>query len=948
MTKKSYSFLLVFYSAYVSAQTINSFPYSQSFDSQIPCATSAASPCPLTLDWQNALDDDIDWTATDQPTPTGTTGPDFDHTSGAGIFLYLESSGNGAGYPNKTAHLLSPYYNFTAVSSPRLRFWYHVFGFNMGNLYVDVRQGSAGAWTQVAGPLTGDLDQWQLGQVNLTSYAGLDSIQLRMRGTTGTGFYSDLAIDDIELLAGVGDDLAVVGVSGLPQSSCQVVGTFPTIRILNNGSNTLNPGTSIPVGFSAGAQVWTENIILAAPFASGDTLDFTYTSALNLSAVGEYALHFWTDYPTDLVNTANDTLHGGVVDQMPHISQYPYYQDFENGRGGWTSFNNSNGAVNGSWDFGTPSKRTIIGAASGRNAWTTGGLTTLPYNNGERSWVLSPCFDFSTLCNPWLELSVWWASEYEWDGASLQITTDGGTTWQTIGQAFEPNNWYNTDTIAAYPGTRPMGWSGGGSFTPNGSGTWLQARHDLRAFAGVANAQFRLAFASDNVYNDDGFAFDNIHIYDGVSFADLGDTLVVCGSNGLVLDAKGDALHSYLWSTGSTAQTITVSTTGTYSVTTTQAACTAVDTLVVIQSNYPVVSMPDTVDVCNEYTLDAGSNGAFYEWSNGETAASFTTPFGGLYQVTVTNALGCQTLDSILVEIRLSGFLDLGADTSFCTELLFAADPNFSQYQWSTGDTTFNTIFTESGTYVLTAYTPDGCASVDSIVATRLLPTAWSLGSDAEVCGFIALNPNLAGTYDYLWSDGSTGSTFLVSATGLYWLEIASGTCRERDSIELTIFDLPTIDLGVDTTICAGDSLLLDAGAFASYQWSNGSNDASQYVSQGTYSVTVTDANNCSNSDAIVVTEEVCGGVREAAEATGLLLYPNPVRNALHLRSEVAETAVHLSIYNAWGQVVYAQAWAQVAAGEAVEIAWENLPAGAYWLHWTSEAQTQVLPFVAE
>ena len=186
-----------------------------------------------------------------------------------------------------------------------------------------------------------------------------------------------------------------------------------------------------------------------------------------------------------------DTLHLGTIEHLPFIQQYPYFESFEDGANGWRAINDQNGAENGSWAWGVPNKRFIDHAPDGDNAWVTGGLDNAPYNSNEDSWILSPCFDFSTLCAPRMDFQIWWQTEYEWDGLVLESSIDGGMTWQLIGNVNDPTNWFNTTNISAAPAGQSIGWSGGGVVSPNGSNGWVLAVHELDNLAGNAQVQFR-------------------------------------------------------------------------------------------------------------------------------------------------------------------------------------------------------------------------------------------------------------------------------------------------------------------------------------------------------------------------------------------------------------------------------------------------------------------------
>ena len=107
----------------------------------------------------------------------------------------------------------------------------------------------------------------------------------------------------------------------------------------------------------------------------------------------------------------------------------------------------------------------------------------------------------------------------------------------------------------------------------------------------------------------------------------------------------------------------------------------------------------------------------------------------------------------------------------------------------------------------------------------------------------------------YLWQDGSTNPTFTVTSPGTYSVEVTSvNGCTTTDSINVD-FDILTIDLGTDMTLCENQTTVLDAFTpGATYLWQDGStNPTFTVTSPGTYSVEVTSVNGCTTTDSIEV-----------------------------------------------------------------------------------------------
>lgn len=182
----------------------------------------------------------------------------------------------------------------------------------------------------------------------------------------------------------------------------------------------------------------------------------------------------------------------------------------------------------------------------------------------------------------------------------------------------------------------------------------------------------------------------------------LGPDITVCESD-IVLDAGKGA--SYLWSTGSTSQTITVSTSGTYTVQVySNSNCVAQNGLIdVLVNPFTYVNFTSDSSVCGmpSVLLDAG-NGVSYLWSTGETSQTITVT-AGTYSVEAYTGTDC-VINKKLMNVLAYPFpvVELSADTSVCgiPVVLNAENPN-STYWWSNGSTTSSITVTESGNYTV-------------------------------------------------------------------------------------------------------------------------------------------------------------------------------------------------------------------------------------------------------
>jgi hypothetical protein len=404
--------------------------------------------------------------------------------------------------------LLSPALDFSVAGEYRVTFWmYHDTGHstNADRIQVQVSLDGGGAFTDVGAEIyryTGATG-WTQHTLDLSTYAGQAAVNVVFKGISGYG--NNMFIDDVQVIQTAAVAPPNCAVTPDPANGATGVPLARNLTWANGGGGpegyrvylgTDNPPTNLANGADVGNAT-------------------TYDPAAPLAA---NTLHFWQVVPyNSFGNAANCPVWSFTSGPAP-ISAFPYVQGFESGAGGWTS-----GGANSSWALGTPADATIVGASSGSNAWTTG-LTT-HYNNDEQSYVQSPAFDFSSLTHPHVKFDLWWDAQEGSDGANLQVSVDGGATWEAIGLCcIGERNWYNFFPDVLGP---EMGWSGDAA-TDAAHGTlyagygWRTATLELNAdvldteLAGEPYVLFRFFFGSDDSgWRDGGFAFDNFELREG-------------------------------------------------------------------------------------------------------------------------------------------------------------------------------------------------------------------------------------------------------------------------------------------------------------------------------------------------------------------------------------------------------------------------------------------------
>jgi gliding motility-associated-like protein len=226
------------------------------------------------------------------------------------------------------------------------------------------------------------------------------------------------------------------------------------------------------------------------------------------------------------------------------------------------------------------------------------------------------------------------------------------------------------------------------------------------------NAQGTYWVTVDNGYCT---AQDSINIQ-SFTAPSLGSDTTLCAGFPLTLNA-GNPGSSYLWNTGDTTQTITVSTTGTYYVTSSAGICSQTDTIDVTFIPMPLVDLGNDTILCpsQSFTLDAGNPGFNYSWNTGAQTQTIIASGTSTFSVVVSSS-GCSSSDS--VHVRTLAGVDLGSDVNLCNFLsvtIAAPDLDGATYSWSTGQTTPTIEVTEPGTYFVNVlFGP--CSLTDTMV----------------------------------------------------------------------------------------------------------------------------------------------------------------------------------------------------------------------------------------
>ena len=349
--------------------------------------------------WVNDVGDFFDWEF-NTATPSPNTGPQSgDHTSGSGYFAFTEAT--NPNNPNQQADLLTPWIDISTLTTPMLTFWYNMYGADMGDLHIDINDGT---WQNDVLVLSGNNgDIWTESNIILSTYSS--PVQVRFRGITGTDYSSDMAIDDVSFIeAPTCPDPINLDVLSITANSANLswteVGSATTWNIEYGlqgfplgGGVTINGVTSNPYLLSGLMPSVTYDYYVQSDCGGGDYSSwigpFTFTTACNTYTA-------------------------------------PYFEDFENAGSIPICWINNTGD-DFDWEFNT----TTASAGTGPSGDHTTGIgyfalteASNPNNPNKQADMLSPWVDVSTLTMPGL---IFW---YNMNGATmgdLHIDINDGT-----------------------------------------------------------------------------------------------------------------------------------------------------------------------------------------------------------------------------------------------------------------------------------------------------------------------------------------------------------------------------------------------------------------------------------------------------------------------------------------------------------------------------------------
>ena len=240
-----------------------------------------------------------------------------------------------------------------------------------------------------------------------------------------------------------------------------------------------------------------------------------------------------------------------------------------------------------------------------------------------------------------------------------------------------------------------------------------------------------------------------------------------------------------------------------------------------------------------------------------------TAPFTGNYrpQESFDSLTGPSNGNWRLIVSDVSGG-DIG--TLFKWSITFNEPNVLASYQYSpstslTQSDSLNYLAYPSSAqvYTLTVTDARACSASATVTLNVNQPAPLNIGTDTIICEGTPLVLDAGvGFNSYSWNTGDNSQQITPTITNVYMVEVVdSNACSNRDTVTVIIYPNPTIELGNDTTIPFGTTIILAPGfGYQSYAWSNGSSaDYIEVGLPGTFTVSVTDYNGCVSRDTVII-----------------------------------------------------------------------------------------------
>jgi|GEM_PF-7071434 len=442
--------------------------------------------------------------------------------------------------------------------------------------------------------------------------------------------------------------------------------------------------------------------------------------------------------------------------------------------------------------------------------------------------------------------------------------------------------------------------SGGG--TPPYSYVWAPGGQTTDTVTGLAPGTYTVTF-KDNCGIDSNIIFS---VSTGITSVSVTSKSLACAndSNGVAYATVtgGAAPYTYSWSPiGGTGDTATHLSSGTYTVTITDAAgCKVIDSITISQPSPLTVTAKAISASCGKSNGSAvavtsgGTKPYTYLWSpSSQTSDTASSLAAGIFSVTVTDSNGCSTVKALTIvgdsgiaaSISHFNVKCFGDSNGKATAVVSGGTGPFS-YSWAgTGNTNATDSTLHPGTYTVYVTDINSCVAIDTVTIgqpTQLKATITSVtnvlcngdtSGSATAAASGGTNP-----YSYAWSpSGGTSTTAKSIGAGIYTVSVTDKNgCKATDTVTIhqptavrdSISSFANVLCNGGTTGTATVGVKNGTGPYT-YVWSSSQTTATvSGLGAGTYTVTVKDKNNCSSKVTVTITQPAA--IKDSLVATNV------------------------------------------------------------------------------
>ncbi len=369
--------------------------------------------------------------------------------------------------------------------------------------------------------------------------------------------------------------------------------------------------------------------------------------------------------------------------------------------------------------------------------------------------------------------------------------------------------------------------------------------------------------------------------------ASISSTNISCfgGSNGTVSVTAGGGVpgYNYNWGGGITSQNLNSLAAGTYSVTVSDVNSCSTTSSVAISEPTPINISVNTINpTCAQpngsisLSASGGASGYSYLWGQGQTTPSISNVGAGSYSYTVTDNNSCSVISSTNINSPAVFVPHVTAEDLSCfggsdgsAEISITNGTLPISYSWSNGSGTSSIVNVPAGNYTATVTDGTGCSTVISQTISEPAALNISITRSDALCNqnngsaISIASGGTVGGYSYVWSNGETTHTISGLTPGNYVVTVTdSNSCTAVSTA--TISNISSLEINTTSTdvACFGVSngnaavTIISGTQPYSYLWSNG--ETSSFIDNlaaGDYFVTITDGNNCQQTDTVLLAE---------------------------------------------------------------------------------------------